>query len=251
MWYYALHFKIIMNEQHSILEYGVQLLKDRNINYWLDCGTLLGIVRDQSLLPWDKDLDISILKKDLSESDIANIVIKSRSDGYEVNVYESCISITNKEYVFDIKLFDKRKDYLVEKKMQPKNSFSNAIWFIAHCLSSKYGAYRQGRNSLNQIMIRLIMTLSRILPRIIRSALGRSLNNFYEEHLAIDISEAVPSHFYQEFEQLNFNGNEYNVPIRSELYLAFRYGPNWKIPDENWVTERDDGAYLYNKERNR
>jgi hypothetical protein len=85
----------------DFLRYGVQLLKDRNINYWLDCGTLLGIVRSQSLIPWDKDLDISILKSDLSESDIAEIVIKVRNDGYEVNVYESCISITKNEYVFD------------------------------------------------------------------------------------------------------------------------------------------------------
>lgn len=37
-----------------------QLFDDANINYSLEGGTLLGIVRDGQLLPWDHDLDISV-----------------------------------------------------------------------------------------------------------------------------------------------------------------------------------------------
>jgi len=238
------------NEHHLILEYGVQLLKDRNINYWLDCGTLLGIVRSQSLIPWDKDLDISILKSDLSESDIAEIVIKVRNDGYEVNVYESCISITKNEYVFDIKLFDKRKGYLVEKKLKPKNFFSSAVSFFIHCLSSRYGSHREGRNIFNHFFIISIQFLAKILPKIVRLFIVKHLNFIYEKYLTTNISEAIPIHFLQDFEKLHFNGNEYMVPIRSKSYLAFRYGQNWEVPDKNWVTDKDDGAYLYNKKLN-
>lgn len=36
------------------------LLDENNITYHLEGGTLLGIVRDNSLLPWDHDIDISI-----------------------------------------------------------------------------------------------------------------------------------------------------------------------------------------------
>lgn len=36
------------------------LLDERGIRYHLEGGTLLGIVRDQDLLPWDHDVDISI-----------------------------------------------------------------------------------------------------------------------------------------------------------------------------------------------
>lgn len=37
-----------------------KLLDDAQIPYWLEGGTLLGIVREQRLLPWDNDLDLSI-----------------------------------------------------------------------------------------------------------------------------------------------------------------------------------------------
>ena len=31
-----------------------------NIDYWLEGGTLLGIRRENRLLPWDNDIDVSI-----------------------------------------------------------------------------------------------------------------------------------------------------------------------------------------------
>lgn len=47
-----------------------QMIKDmhelfikHNIPYWVDGGTLLGMVRHKGLIPWDDDLDISLEKK--------------------------------------------------------------------------------------------------------------------------------------------------------------------------------------------
>lgn len=239
-----------MDKLEALLEFGIALLKKREINYWLDCGTLLGIVRDQNLLPWDTDLDIGIFKQDLSDSDIEYIVKKARNDCYDVNVYGSCISIAKKGYVFDIKLFDKIDGYALEKKLMPKNSFSSMIGFLVHCLSSEHGTNRKGKNFFNRIMIKFIQGFSKILPKFIKSILAKPLNYLYEAYLSKDISEAVPLHFFKEFEELSFNGRNYNIPVRSPDYLAFRYGKNWRSPDKDWVTERDDGAYLNNKEKN-
>jgi lipopolysaccharide cholinephosphotransferase len=38
----------------------VNFLEDEQINYHLEGGTLLGLVRDKELLPWDHDIDLSI-----------------------------------------------------------------------------------------------------------------------------------------------------------------------------------------------
>jgi len=42
----------------------VDFLDAEGINYWLEGGTLLGIVRDKELLLWDHDIDLSISTND-------------------------------------------------------------------------------------------------------------------------------------------------------------------------------------------
>jgi len=41
------------------------VLEKYNVKYWLDFGTLLGIVRENRILPWDDDMDISIFEEDI------------------------------------------------------------------------------------------------------------------------------------------------------------------------------------------
>ncbi len=44
----------------KMLMYTTGLLEKNGIPYWLDDGTLLGIIRDGILLPWDNDIDIGV-----------------------------------------------------------------------------------------------------------------------------------------------------------------------------------------------
>ena len=40
----------------------IDILESNKVPYWLCHGTLLGIVRDKNLIPWDDDIDIAIFK---------------------------------------------------------------------------------------------------------------------------------------------------------------------------------------------
>ncbi len=42
-------------------------LSQQDIDFWIDYGTLLGQVRDNKIIPWDRDIDISIKYNDYSK----------------------------------------------------------------------------------------------------------------------------------------------------------------------------------------
>ena len=58
------NFKILINT-----------LSVNRINYWVCHGTLLGIIRDKKLIPWDHDIDIGVLENKISRR-IIPIILK-------------------------------------------------------------------------------------------------------------------------------------------------------------------------------
>jgi len=82
--------KNLLRARRMLIE--VAMLLDKNgITYHLEGGTLLGIVRDNDLLPWDHDVDISIPAKEVDKfRGILNDLYKK---GYKVSKRKSKASV--------------------------------------------------------------------------------------------------------------------------------------------------------------
>ena len=81
------------------------ILENGNIPYILEAGTLLGIVRENRLLPWDNDIDITITRQ--FEAQLLKSLWKIRLLGYKVRA---------KYYNRDLKYFKKGELRIVKIK---------------------------------------------------------------------------------------------------------------------------------------
>lgn len=51
---------VVAEKATQMLNEVVDILDRNNVEYMLDCGTLLGVIRENRLLPWDTDVDLCI-----------------------------------------------------------------------------------------------------------------------------------------------------------------------------------------------
>ncbi len=59
--------------QFKLLEKVDKICQEYNIPYWCSFGTLLGAVRHQGFIPWDDDIDISMMRRDFERfKDVIN-----------------------------------------------------------------------------------------------------------------------------------------------------------------------------------
>eukprot|EP00741_Cyanophora_paradoxa_P024476 tig00022075_g23633.t1 len=63
----------------ELLKYAVQLFADNKLEYWIDYGTLLGLIRHGRVIPWDHDLDFAMRREDFKR--LVEIARERRKDG--------------------------------------------------------------------------------------------------------------------------------------------------------------------------
>ena len=128
--------KNIHNVLYKIMSIVDKVCLDNNILYAVHSGTLLGVLRHNSIIPWDDDIDIlvmdddieiflEIIKKPLLDN---GYIIRRSSHLLSYNIYK--IHRINETYpTFDIMVFSKYKnEYITYKNLKcrlkwPNNKF--------------------------------------------------------------------------------------------------------------------------------
>lgn len=243
----------------EILQTVDAICKKHNLPYWLDYGTLLGAVRHNGFIPWDDDLDITMMRKDYKK--LLKILPNELPDNFSLQTpgepyYDLDYSkirdknsvihehhVRDKRYlqkglyidIFPVEhvypMFKKIARFFYEKSyrnLRRKNLDSPKLFF-------KYLFYI----SLWPIGILLVLLAKLSVCVIPTNTLARGYITkdvvFPEKQIIFPLKEMM------------FEGKKYPVPHNYKEYLEILYGNYMKMPDEKDRQNHFEGKVVFLK----
>jgi hypothetical protein len=215
------------------------------IEVWLSYGALLGMVREERLLPWNNDAEICCLYVPGIRNRFERIAKDLTAKGYQVYYYSLNGSLCVKGdagVVVNLNVFYQIEDYLARPHEPPSKPAYDSLgarffyWFavLATTYSTDWkGGLVRSRNTKEKLKC-LIVRLIFCLPRSFRRTVAM-LSIRYAQLLSGKFGmTAIPSEYFSEFVVIEFYGETINVPARSEELLHYIYGSEWRTPKDEW-----------------
>ena len=233
-------------EQLDMLRDFAEICREHDIKWWLCSGTLIGAARHGGFVPWDDDIDVSMLKKDFRK--LERVMRSLESEKYIFQTIHSDV-----EYVNIFGCFRKRTGRRAGEEQKIGYSQYEGIGFDVFCIepSNRLAAHlakffycnlqhptRYIRHKgLRRFCIRTVQLLCLGLINPVLRLIGL-VNPRKQYHYKLG-SGFYRSAFYVEdifpLATMEFEGVSFPVPKDTDAYLTKIYGDWRKLPSEEAI----------------
>ena len=229
----------------DLLRQVKEVLDDHNVEFWLDCGTLLGAVRDGKFIPWEHDIDWGSWREKVPET-VKVSVSKALCDrGFSVWIAENHMNIRKVEgHCADINFYRLSGNKAIKPTLSHKNLLGRMLRAWLRALWAPYHPRRVAtiKSPVKRFIAKHLIKITQAMPSLLRERLARIVSAVYEKIGSEDVSWIVPSSYFLSLSTMRFYDLEFKVPAETRGYLAYRYGEDWHTPRRDWITSKDDGA---------
>ncbi|MFC1480300.1 LicD family protein [Candidatus Omnitrophota bacterium] len=223
----------------EVLRQVKTVLDKYGVEFWLDLGALLGAIREGKLISWDTDVDLTTWQKNTAKVAIA--FQELRKQGFVLEHSRYGISIRDRNSSLTIGLWQ----IVGDKATIRWGGFNSSPW-LGKFLSVLFWAVLaphysrvalKAASNLKELIYFTLARLSSFMPGRIVTYVKRIQTKFGEQTIWL-----VPAEYFTNLTTIDFYGMKIKAPAKTEEYLSYRYGKDWRVPRKDWVTARDDGA---------
>lgn len=255
----------------EMLDEIVRICDKNNLTYFLVGGTLLGAVRHQGFIPWDDDLDITMLREDYEK--FIEIAKKELNPMYMIDNKD-----TNDKYYLNFTKI-RKVNTIFEQDFQADYDGPKGIWvdiFPVDEVKNKNSILGRIQKKINEMIFSILHYKNGFILRKkyvkIKKLLGKAVflknstllniqdkilklqNNKKSKcyaHLASVYSydrEIFDKEDYVPAKKLLFEGKYYKVPNQYEKMLSQVYGDYMKLPPEDQRVTHNPSKLIFNVE---
>ncbi len=233
-----------MKSDYKIGEFDMQLLKltdtviMKHRQAWVDQGTLLGLVRDNKLIEWDNDIDLSCMVTDrpnVSLSDAKELldkgfVVLTSKYGYTIKKLDA----GNKTRKVDLTFIYRQNGHTLKSysDFEHQNFFAKVF---EKTIKELLGLVQRSKSSNIRLMLWMF---------------ANSISWFYRSYFMKTIDMECPEwQFDMQKEPLMNELETIMIYKQAESYIEYKYGKDWHIPKKDWDYATEDGGVISNENK--
>ena len=223
-----LNEKIVEKKIDNNLVLVANIFYGHKIDYWFCHGTLLGIIRDKNLIEWDPDIDVAVWEESTSRKKLTKIMttnnFKLETDSFFSG--DNLLSFSKEGgRKVDVHFYKKMHHKINGQHMAvvymsylPKNIFFKILDAL-----SVARTYRGKFKSFVKIFGIFQSFFLFVKTKLIKK------NIFYKS-----AGYCEPMELLNEFKEIEFFNSKVIIPSKSEEYLEYIYGQDWKTPKKDF-----------------
>jgi hypothetical protein len=257
---------VTIENSRNLLVTVARFLDAQEIPYLVDGGTLLGIVRDGDLIPYDTDLDFSLFDRDIER------VLASRESLAELGISLRFSTYRGKPYTLSLG-WRRRRNLALHAHVFTRSP-GGFFWCPQIVKHFKWpgtvGAILAGRRHTKQIEETSDSEPPRLsdwsgkvwsraslpsfpvytLAKFALRAMGRADRQSWGESFAgralyTRFTWVVPSRFFEASEKVEWGGETVRIPAAADRYIAYKFGDDWQQKKPDWVYFVDDRTIYF------